>query len=304
MQELISVIITTKNEEKNIENCLKSIKLQTYKNIEIIVIDNNSSDNTKKIALKYTDKVFDKWPERSAQRNHGIIDIAKWKYSMFVDADMILSPRLIQDCTNFISQNNYVALWISEIVLWRNFWSKVRRFERTFYDGTVIDWVRFFDRKKFIQIWGFDTTMSGPEDWDLDKKFKQIWQIWLLPQWDKINSWDFGDFIIKRWVDPNKYGSVIYHNESEFDLKKYLNKKWYYATSFDTYIDKWWKNDKDIQKQLGMSYRFFWVFCDKGKWKKLLYSPILTFGMYFLRFMVWLKFLFRNKKKITNRNYS
>ena len=44
MQEKVSVVVTTKNEEKNIENCLKSIQLQTWTNIEIIVVDNNSSD--------------------------------------------------------------------------------------------------------------------------------------------------------------------------------------------------------------------------------------------------------------------
>ncbi|MCD6228212.1 MAG: glycosyltransferase, partial [Candidatus Omnitrophica bacterium] len=46
MEELpeVSVIITTKNEEKNIDNCLKSIITQSYplKKIEIIVVDNNS----------------------------------------------------------------------------------------------------------------------------------------------------------------------------------------------------------------------------------------------------------------------
>ena len=68
---LVSVIVTTKNEEKNIANCLKSIKNQTYKNIEIIVVDNNSDDRTKEIAGKYTDKVFNHGPERSALRNLG-----------------------------------------------------------------------------------------------------------------------------------------------------------------------------------------------------------------------------------------
>ncbi len=54
---LVSVIITTKNEERNIETCLKSIKNQTYKKIEVIVIDNNSADSTEKISKKYT-KLF------------------------------------------------------------------------------------------------------------------------------------------------------------------------------------------------------------------------------------------------------
>ena len=50
MQEKVSVVITTKNEEKNIENCLKSIQLQTWTNIEIIVVDNNSKDDSIEIA--------------------------------------------------------------------------------------------------------------------------------------------------------------------------------------------------------------------------------------------------------------
>jgi len=55
MGNIVSVIITTKNEEKNIENCLRSIKNQNYprEKIEIIVVDNNSLDKTKEIALKY-----------------------------------------------------------------------------------------------------------------------------------------------------------------------------------------------------------------------------------------------------------
>ena len=55
----ISVIITTRNEAKHIKECLQSIGKQTYpqERIEIIVVDNNSSDKTKEIAREYTDKV-------------------------------------------------------------------------------------------------------------------------------------------------------------------------------------------------------------------------------------------------------
>ena len=61
---LVSVVITTRNEEKNIENCLQSIKIQTYPQelIEIIVVDNNSTDKTKEITLKYTNLILTKGP--------------------------------------------------------------------------------------------------------------------------------------------------------------------------------------------------------------------------------------------------
>ncbi len=69
MSQIVSVVVTTKNEKKHIENCLLSIQEQTYPHIETIVVDNASTDRTKEIARKYTDLVFDKGPERSAQRN-------------------------------------------------------------------------------------------------------------------------------------------------------------------------------------------------------------------------------------------
>ena len=53
MNELISIIIPTYNQGEFLERCLKSISSQTYKNFEIIVIDNASTDNTKSIVDKF-----------------------------------------------------------------------------------------------------------------------------------------------------------------------------------------------------------------------------------------------------------
>ena len=59
---VVSVIVTTKNEERHIGSCLESVKKQTYPRelIETIVVDNNSSDKTKEITLGYTDKVYNR----------------------------------------------------------------------------------------------------------------------------------------------------------------------------------------------------------------------------------------------------
>jgi len=64
----VSVIVPTKNSSRTLERCSKSIKNQSYKNVEIIVVDNNSTDNTKEIAQKYTDKVFNVGPEKTTQK--------------------------------------------------------------------------------------------------------------------------------------------------------------------------------------------------------------------------------------------
>lgn len=303
LEPLVSLIITTKNEERNIENCLKSFKLQSYKKIEIIVVDNGSEDKTKELAKKYTDKVYDKGPERSAQRNYGMIEKARGEYVMFVDCDMILSPNLVKESVEAMEHNDYVALHLPEIVLGDKYWSRVRRFERTFYDGTVIDGARFFKKSVFKKVGGFDSNMSGPEDWDIDKKMKQEGKIHLLQKPEIIGHWPMRKFILERGINPNRYGVVVYHNEAEFDVKKYLEKKGYYATSFDSYIEKWGKDDPDIKKQLGLSYRFFGVFFENGKWLKLFAHPFLTFGMIYLRFMVGLKFVFRKKKGAVENPY-
>ena len=275
---LVSIIIATKNEEGNIENCLKSILCQTYPRdkIEIIVVDNNSADNTKKISQKYADKIFNKGPERSAQRNFGAKQ-AKGEYYLYLDADMILSQDVIAECVKKFKKwdlktgnSKLAALYIPEIVTGNNFWSKVRRFERNFYNATVIDCVRFVKMKNFLAVGGFDETMSGPEDWDFDKKIRN------LAKADIIKS-------------------IIYHNEGKFNLGKYLRKKKYYAKNFDIYINKWGGNDADVKKQFGLWYRYCGVFIEDEKWKKLLAHPILTIGTYFLRGLVGMQYLIKKK---------
>ncbi|MCL4374601.1 glycosyltransferase [Patescibacteria group bacterium] len=265
---LVSIIITTKNEQRNIENCLKSIRQQSYKTIETIVVDNHSVDKTKEIALRYTDRVLEKGPERSAQRNFGI-NRATGKYVLYLDADMIMSKNVVRDCLKKVRKDpKIVALYISEVVVGKSFWCKVRRFERSFYDATVIDCVRFVSKKAFVAVKGFDESLAGPEDWDFDKKIRKLGKTDLVT-------------------------TPIYHNEGDFRLGKYLTKKSYYIGSFDRYMKKWGKADPDIKKQLGFYYRYVGVFFERGKWKKLLVHPLLTLVMYFLRLLIGIEFLLK-----------
>ncbi len=317
---VVSVVVTTKNEAKSIENCLRSIKKQTYpqKKIEIIIVDNNSTDKTKEIAKRFADKVYNKGPERSAQRNFGV-ERARGKYILYLDADMILSKDVISECVEkclprrkptcpvasasagwygeaFLRGENEdcVALYIPERIVnlssdqlnnrcnlnfnLRNqrFWIKVRDFERNFYNATVIDCVRFIQRDKFLKIGGFDEKLTGPEDWDFDRRIKEKGKV------DIINA-------------------PLYHNEGEFNLKEYLKKKSYYSRFFNKYIQKWGKDDSIIRKQLGPWYRLFGVFIENRKWKRFISKPHLAFGIIILRCSVGLVFLVSKISKITRR---
>ena len=266
---LVSVVITTKNSASAIGECLKSITSQSYpkEKIEIIVVDNYSSDETVSIAQRFTDKIFFKGSERSAQRNFGV-QKAQGKYILYLDSDMSLSSSVISECVVKCENEGFIALYIPERIMGEGFWIKVRDFERSFYNATVIDCVRFVRRDKFLEIGGFDETLTGPEDWDFERRISQPGKTRII-------------------------GASLYHNEGKFSLKRYLRKKTYYIKTLDRYINKWGKDDKIIRKQLGFWYRYFGVFVESGKWKKMLRHPLLALNMYLLRCLVGTQYLVR-----------
>ncbi|MBQ3469157.1 MAG: glycosyltransferase family 2 protein [Bacilli bacterium] len=101
-KEKISIIIPAYNSEKYIEETLKSIINQTYKNIEIIVIDDGSTDNTKKVIEKVKKNSaipiqyhYQKNAGQSAARNKGV-ELVKSKYLSFIDSDDILKKDCIE----------------------------------------------------------------------------------------------------------------------------------------------------------------------------------------------------------------
>lgn len=95
---LVSVIVPVYNVEKYLHECIDSIIAQTYKNIEILLIDDGSTDSSGSICDEYSLndsrlRVFHKKNEGvSVARNIGI-DNANGEYCMFVDADDYIHPR-------------------------------------------------------------------------------------------------------------------------------------------------------------------------------------------------------------------
>jgi len=213
---MISIIVSTKNEEKNLENLLKSVIRQKFQNYEIIVVDNNSSDNTKKIATSYNSKVYNKGPERSAQRNFGV-SVSKGAYVLILDADMILEEGILQELYSFALNNpNYKCLTMKEEPMGESFWSKCKKLELEFYTQEVdFDLApRWFEKKVFEEFNGFDEEQTGTEDWDLP------------------------DRIYKKY--PNKYLTKlrVFHNEGDYGLLRILKKKFYYASKSHKYVSK------------------------------------------------------------------
>lgn len=216
MKPLVSIIITTKNEEKSIEKLLTSIGKQSYSNFEIIVVDNYSKDSTPIIVKKYKVNFFQSGPERSAQRNIGA-KISKGKFLLFLDADMELTPKVVEDCVEKIIKEKVDGIVIPEQSKWVNFWGQVKAFERSFYNekgDPITDAARFFSKAVFHKVGGYDETITGPEDWDLPDRIRER------------------GFKVGRSIEK------IYHHEQKISLTTFFIKKFYYGLNAHKYLSK------------------------------------------------------------------
>lgn len=241
----------------NIGACIESVKQQTYKNIEVIIVDNNSSDKTKEIAKYYGVTVYDKGPERSAQRNFGAKK-AKGEYLLFLDADMILTLQVVEQCIKILEKDGFQALVIPEKSIGTGFWTKCKALERSFYEG--VDWIeaaRFFDKKAFRDLGGYDEKLTGPEDFDLPQRLKLRFGI------DSIG----------------RVSSYIHHNEGILSLKKTLRKKFYYGKKMALYMKK--KENKSAVVKQGNIFRRFGLFFAKPA--VLFHDPVVGLGMLYMK---------------------
>lgn len=115
---LVSVIIPCYNVELYISECIESVINQTYKYVEIICIDNNSSDTTLKILkdlkIKYPQIIIDSEfkPGAPCARNKGL-SLAKGEYIQFLDADDLLENNKIEHQILLVKNNNKVIGFIA-----------------------------------------------------------------------------------------------------------------------------------------------------------------------------------------------
>ncbi len=115
MNPLISVIIPVYNVEKHLKKCLDSIVNQTYKNLEIILINDGSKDNSENICRDFAQKddriIFVSRENRgvSATRNEGI-ELAHGDYFSFIDSDDYLELDTYEYLLNLVFKHNVDAV--------------------------------------------------------------------------------------------------------------------------------------------------------------------------------------------------
>jgi len=165
---IVSVIVPTLNSAVFLGRCLQSVVQQTYPAVEIIVVDNHSTDQTREIAQRFTPKVFVYGPERCAQVNYGARQ-ATGKYLYYIGSDFVLESTVIGESVEKCEVEDYDAIAVhnaSDGTV--SFWAKVQALEReTYRDDNLIVGARFWRQDIFKKIGGLDEALVAAEDFDL-----------------------------------------------------------------------------------------------------------------------------------------
>ena len=113
---LVSVIVPAYNHEKYIIDCIKSVINQTYSNIQIIVINDGSTDSTERVIKEFINSTNSDINFIS-KRNEGIcktlnkgLNLAKGKYISFLASDDMFAPQVIEKEVKFMENNKSIGL--------------------------------------------------------------------------------------------------------------------------------------------------------------------------------------------------
>lgn len=180
----LSIIIPTYNEEKDLLKCLTSLDSQTCKDLEVIVVDDGSSDRTLEIL---SDSIFKNYKLKLMKQDHKGAGAARnlgaskavGEILVFVDADMTFDEKFLQKLVEPIvqgkvkgtfSKDEYVSNWEN---LWARHWNinegweDKKRHSKNYPDTQPV--FRAIIKSEFEKVGGF-TPGGYDDDWSLSKK--------------------------------------------------------------------------------------------------------------------------------------
>ncbi len=171
---LVSIIIPTFNSGKTLGRCLDSVKNQTYDEIEIVVVDGGSRDNTRAIARSYTDKVYlSTKRSRTANINFGV-KMSRGEFVYRVNHDVILEPKMVEEAVKKCKDGGFDSVSIfSSPDPSISFWAKVRKVEKDCYkDDILFTGACFFRRDVFQDLGGYNENIVFDDCYELNTRLR------------------------------------------------------------------------------------------------------------------------------------
>jgi glycosyltransferase involved in cell wall biosynthesis len=202
----ISVVVPTRNAATTLGRCLASVRAQTGAEVEVIVVDNTSTDDTVAVARRYADQVIVGGPERSAQRNRGW-RAASTPVIAFLDADMVADAALAGQALQILEREPALgALVVPEQSFGVGFLARCRALEKRLYLGDpAVEAARVFTRTTLDVTGGFDERLTAFEDWDLT---------------DRVRA---------AGLAIGRVQARLWHDEGRVQLRRVFAKKAYYG---------------------------------------------------------------------------
>lgn len=173
----ISVIIPCFNNETTLLETIKSVNQQEYANIEMIIVNDGSTDSSEQVVKDYIKKNNDTslilinqvnlGPSKS--RNNGA-DKASGKYLLFLDADDILAPTYINKCIEHLEQDKTlnIVYTIGEYFgAKKGIWNLPNFSIPVFLEANCIPVSAVLRNEVFKKVGGFDGNLNYTEDWEL-----------------------------------------------------------------------------------------------------------------------------------------
>ncbi len=106
---MVSILVPVYNSEKYLRQCLDSIVNQTYKDLQVVIVDDGSIDNSLSICREYADKyefieVYHQGNAGVASARNALLDKAKGDYTIFIDSDDWIEPDMIEGLLHYIAE--------------------------------------------------------------------------------------------------------------------------------------------------------------------------------------------------------
>lgn len=163
---LISVIIPIYNAAETLEQCLRGVFNQTYKNFEIIAVNDGSNDKSAEILRKYNDKIkiINQSNAGAATARNAGAKVALGDYLIFIDADSTLNKSLLEKMLNALQKNSQVSY------AYCAFKFGVKNFHLWPFSSERLKKMPYIHTSSLIKksaFPGFDQTLKRFQDWDL-----------------------------------------------------------------------------------------------------------------------------------------
>ncbi len=194
---LVSIVVPARNEEQHLRSCLDALSKLDYQPLEVIVVDDRSTDGTRDIALAFAEEderfkvvIGEEPPEGWTGKNFAIHQgarAAQGRFLLIVDADTILAPETLRRAVGYMEEHGVDLLSLYPQPVCISFWEKtllplmgvlsIFRMDKVndpqSKEAMAFGYFLLFRRASFDAIGGYEAIKDRVgEDWIIAKKIK------------------------------------------------------------------------------------------------------------------------------------